>query len=43
MCILKKLTSLHKAIMMIKDYRLLIKLRHIRILQMLEKHVKQNW
>ena len=39
---LKKLIKLHHAEMMIKDYRLLTKLHHVLMVQLLEKHVKQS-
>ena len=42
MYILKKLTRLHEAVMMVKDGKLLIKLHHIHMSQMLEKYVKQS-
>ena len=42
MHILKKLIRLHYAIMMIKDYKLLIELHHILMEQVLGKYVKQS-
>ena len=42
MYILKKLTGLHKAAMMMKDYKILIELHHIRMVQVLEKYAKQS-
>ena len=42
MCLLKKLTKLNLVVIMIKDYRLLLKLRHIHVMQMLEKYAKEN-
>ena len=43
MYILKKLTRLHEAAMMIKDCKLLIELPHIFMEQVLEKYVKQSY
>ena len=40
MYILNKLTTLHEAVMMIKDCKLLIELHHIHIVQVLEKYAK---
>ena len=42
MHILKKLTRLHWVVMMIKDCKLLIKLHHIHMMQVLEKYAKQS-
>ena len=36
------LTRLHEAVMMVKDYKLLIELRYIHMIQVLEKYVKQS-
>ena len=43
MYILKKLTRLHKAGMMIKDCKLLIELHHILMEHLLGKYVKQSY
>ena len=42
MYLLKKLIRLHYVSMMLRDYRLLMGLCHIRMVQTLEKCVKQN-
>ena len=36
------LTRLHEAVMMVKDYKRLIELRYIHMIQVLEKYVKQS-
>ena len=36
-------TKLHYAVMMIKDYRLMIELHHILMEKRLEKYVKQRY
>ena len=47
---LHTLTRLHEAVMMVKDYKRLIELRYIHMIQVLEKYVKavtlskyKNW
>ena len=43
MYILKKSTRLHYVAMMMRDYRLMIELRHILTGQVLVKYVKQSY
>ena len=42
MSLLKKITRLHEAVMMIKDHKLLIELHHILMTQVLEKYAQQS-
>ena len=37
---LKKLTRMHEAAIMIRDYKLLIELHHMNMVQVLEKYAK---